>query len=376
MEATKREDIVMKRIPMYDFPREYEANRETYLKLFDEVCRTGQFSDGQFSHAFEKDFEAYTGAAHAASVGNGTDALLLALRALGIGPGDEVIVPSATFTATPGAVMMCGARPVFADIEPDTWQIDPVSVERKITKNTKAVIGVHLYGGMFDVEKIGALCGACGIPFLEDTAQAVGSEWKGKKAGTFGKLGCFSFYPTKNLGAFGEAGCIVSEDESLIARVNALKEHDMRHNVYGELGYNMRMDGLQGAVLSFKLTQLDAFTARKNEIAAQYREALKNTGQLICQAVPEHVRHSYHLFVVKTDDRDRFIAYMDENGVDTGVQYKVPCHMQKVFTDAFGYSSLPVTEELMEKCVSVPSYPYLTPEEIAYVADRLKAYSA
>ena len=364
----------MKRIPMYDFPREYEANRETYLKLFDAVGRTGQFSDGPFAHTFEKDFAAYIGAGYAASVSNGTSALVLSLRALGVGAGDEVIVPSATFTATPGAVMMCGAKPVFADIEPDTWEISVASVEKNITKKTKAVIGVHLYGGMFDVEAVGALCEAYSVPFIEDTAQAVGSEWKGKKAGTFGKLSCFSFYPTKNLGAFGEAGCIVSNDEALIEHINALKEHDMRHDVYGELGYNMRMDGIQGAVLSFKLTQLVAFTARKNEIAACYREALKHSERLICQAVPEHVRHSYHLFVVKADDRDRFLAYMEESGVATGVQYRVPCHMQKLFTDAFGYAPLPVTEELMEKCVSVPSYPYLTQEEIAYVADRLKQY--
>ena len=218
----------MDRIPMYDFPREYAVHRERYLALFDDVCRTGQFSDGQFSHAFEKDFAAYTGVKYAASVGNGTNALVLSLRALGIGPGDEVSVPSATFTATPGAVMMCGAKPVFADIEPDTWEISVASVEERITRKTKAVIGVHLYGGMFDVEAMQSLCDAYGIPFLEDTAQAVGSEWKGKKAGSFGKTGCFSFYPTKNLGAFGEAGCVVSGDETLIARINALKEHDSR----------------------------------------------------------------------------------------------------------------------------------------------------
>ena len=364
----------MKRIPMYDFPREYEENRENYLKLFDDVCRTGQFSDGLFAHAFEKDFAAYIGSPHAASVSNGTSALVLSLRALGIGPGDEVIVPSATFTATPGAVMMCGARPVFADIEPDTWEISVPCIEKLVTKKTKAVIGVHLYGGMFDVEAVGALCGAYGIPFIEDTAQAVGSQWKGKKAGSFGITGCFSFYPTKNLGAFGEAGCVVSSDAALIEHINALKEHDMRHDVYKDLGYNMRLDGIQGAVLSFKLTQLDAFVERKNEIAALYRDSLRGSARLTCQYNPPHVKNSCHLFVVKTDDRERFLAYMEENGITTGVQYKVPCHRQKVFTDAFGYAPLPVTEELMEKCVSVPSYPYLTQDEIAYVADRLNKY--
>lgn len=365
----------MNDIPMYDFPREYAVNREKYLELFDAVCRTGQFSDGPFAHAFEKDFAAYTGAKYAASVSNGTSALVLSLRALGIGPGDEVIVPSATFTATPGAVMMCGARPVFADIEPDTWEISVSSVEKLISKETKAVIGVHLYGGMFDVEAVQSLCDAYGIPFVEDTAQAVGSEWKGKKAGTFGKTGCFSFYPTKNLGAFGEAGCVVSGDEALIARINALKEHDSRHGTFGELGYNMRMDGIQGAILSYKLTQLDAFVERKNAIAALYRDSLKGSSRLICQYVPPHVLNSYHLFVLKTDDRDRFIAFMEEHGVATGVQYRLPCHQQKVFMDAVGYAPLPVTEELMANCVSVPSYPYLTDGEVAYVLEQMVNYS-
>ena len=359
---------------MYDFPREYVANREKYLGLFDAVCQAGQFSDGPFAHAFEKDIAAYIGMPYASSVSNGTSALVLSLRALGVGAGDEVVVPSATFTATPGAVMMCGAKPVFADIEPDTWEISVSSVEKLITKKTKAVIGVHLYGGMFDVEAVGALCEAYDIPFIEDTAQAIGSEWNGKKAGSFGKLGCFSFYPTKNLGAFGEAGCIVSGDAALINHINALKEHDMRHDVYKELGYNMRLDGIQGAVLSFKLTQMDAFVERKNEIAALYRDSIGDSSRLTCQYTPPHVKNSYHLFVVKTDDRERFLSYMEESGIATGVQYKVPCHMQQVFTDAFGYSPLPATEALMDKCVSVPSYPYLTQDEIAYVADRLKAY--
>lgn len=365
----------MLRIPMYDFPREYAVNRDAYLSLFDAVCRSGQFSDGQFSHAFERDFAAYTGAPYAASVSNGTSALVLSLRALGIGRGDEVIVPSATFTATPGAVMMCGATPVFADIEPDTWEISVASVEERITKKTKAVIGVHLYGGMFDVEAMQDLCCAYGLPFIEDTAQAVGSEWKGKKAGTFGKTGCFSFYPTKNLGAFGEAGCVVSGDDALISRINALKEHDSRSGEFGELGYNMRMDGLQGAVLSFKLARLDAFTERKNEIARLYRDSISGSGSMTCQYTPSHVRNSFHQFVIKISDRERFISCMKERGVETAVQYRVPCHRQKVFADVAGAVSLPATEELMAGCVSVPAYPFLTDDEITYVSEQLNLYA-
>lgn len=358
---------------MYDFPREYRENKEDYLEIFDSVCETAQFSGGTFVRQFERDFSVYIGANYTASVSNGTSALLLALRALDIGPGDEVIVPSATFTATPGAVLMCGARPIFADIEPDTWQIALADVEKRITKKTKAVIGVHLYGGMFDVEGMAKLCQAYGLPFVEDTAQAVGSELNGKKAGTFGAMGCYSFYPTKNLGSFGEGGCVVSENAEYIARINSLKEHDKR-NHESELGYNMRMEGIQGAVLSYKLKSLDVFTQKKISIARIYRESLRGADRLVCQKNGEGIKNAYHLFVVKTDDRERFMAYMDEKGIETGVQYPVPCHQQKVFTDLCGCSPLPVTEDLFTRCVSVPIYPYLSDEEISCVAAALSCY--
>ncbi len=364
----------VKNIPMYDFPREYALNREKYIKAFDEVCLTGQFSDGEFARRFEKDFAEYLGVPFAASVNSGTDALQLSLLALGVGEGDEVIVPSATFTATPGAVLMCGAKPVFADCDEKTWQITASEIERLITPKTKAVIGVHLYGGMFDVDSVLKVTNAHGIPLIEDTAQAFGSKYNGKYAGTFGVTGCFSFYPTKNLGAFGEAGCAISSDEKLIERINALKEHDMRGNKYETLGYNMRMDGIQGAVMSIKLHDMKSFLARKREIASVYKDAVADNGLLTFQYIPENVEPSYHLFVVKTDDREKFRAYMKEKNIDTGVQYPMPCHLQRVFSDRFGTPSLPVCEELMSKCVSVPIYPYLFDEEIGQVAAALREY--
>ena len=363
-----------KRIPMYDFPREYRLNKEKYIEAFDEVCLTGQFSDGVFAHRFEEDFAAYLGMPYAASVNSGTDALQLVLLSLGVGEGDEVIVPSATFTATPGAVLMCGARPVFADCDEKTWQITAAEIEKLITPKTKAVIGVHLYGGMFDADSVLAVTEKHGLPLIEDTAQAFGSKYNGIYAGCFGKAGCFSFYPTKNLGAFGEAGCVVSADAELIKRVNALKEHDMRGNKYESLGFNMRMDGIQGAVMSFKLREMDAFLDKKRAIATVYNEALAENTLLTSQFIPENVLPSYHLFVVKTDEREKFRAYMSGRGIETGVQYPMPCHKQKVFTDRFGECSLPVTEDLMSKCVSVPIYPYLTDEEIGRVAETLREY--
>ena len=363
----------MHRIPMYDFPREYELNRKRYCDVFDTVCRTGHFAGGEFSAAFERDFAAFLDVPFCAAVNSGTSALFLALTASGVGRGDEVIVPSATFTATPAAVMMCGAKPVFADCDEKTWQISPDEVKKLITEKTKAVIGVHLYGGMFDVEEIKKITDDAGIVLIEDTAQAFGSKYKDRYAGTFGDAGCFSFYPTKNLGAFGEGGAVVSEDEELIRRVNALKTHDAA-NGFAVLGYNMRMDGIQGAILSSKLADMPDFLDKKRAIAKIYDDAVSDNPLLSSQYMPPQVTPSYHLFAVKTDDRERFRAYMDERGIETGVQYAVPCHKQKVFTDAFGYSPLPVTEDLLSKCVSVPSYPYLTDGDIRFVAEALKNY--
>lgn len=364
----------MKNVPMYDFSREYAINRQRYLDAFDTVCSTGHFSDGEFAHAFEKDFAAYLGSSFCASVNSGTDALQLTLLALGVGAGDEVIVPSATFTATPGAVMMCGAGPVFADCDKKTWQITASEIERLITPKTKAVIGVHLYGGMFDVESVLEVCRKHDIPLIEDSAQAFGSEYNGKYAGSFGKAGCFSFYPTKNLGAFGEAGAVISDDEKLIKEINALKEHDMRGNKYEKLGYNMRMDGIQGAVLSLKLADMKDFVEKKRKIAACYNEAVKENGRLVSQYIPDNILPSYHLFVVRPDNREEFLCHAAKHGIDTGIQYKIPCHRQKVFTDAFGETELPVSEWLMAECVSVPIYPYLTDEEIGRVSEMLKTY--
>ncbi len=363
----------MQKIPMYDFSREYERNRQRYTDAFDKVCRTGHFAGGEFSAAFEKGFTAFLCTPFCAAVNSGTSALFLALTALGIGAGDEVIVPSGTFNATPGAVMMCGAKPVFADCDENTWQISPDEVKKLISKRTKAVIGVHLYGGTFDVEKIKKMTDEAGIALLEDTAQAFGSKYKDKYAGTFGKAGCFSFYPTKNLGAFGEGGAVVSEDEELILRINDLKAHDAR-NGFTVLGYNMRMDGIQGAILCAKLVDMPDLLEKKRTIAKIYGEAVAENPLLTPQYIPPEVTPSYHLYVVKTDDRERFRAYMEDRGIETGVQYAVPCHRQKVFTDAFGYVPLSVTEDLFSKCVSVPVYPYLTDDEISAVAAALKEY--
>ena len=364
-----------KLIPMYDFPREYQLNRDRYVAAFDRVCTAGQFAGGVFTERFEKDFAASLSTENAAAVNSGTDALELSLRALGIGAEDEVIVPSATFTATPGAVLMTGATPVFADCDPDTWEITVTQAEKLITDRTKAILGVHLYGGMFDAEAMKALCGVSGLFLIEDTAQAFGSSLHGRKAGTFGDAGCFSFYPTKNLGAFGEGGCVVSNDAKLTDRVAYFRAHcPGKNGEHPELGYNKRMDGIQAAVLSEKLRDADRFIRRKKEIAAYYLEALSSSRALVPQRVLPGSEHSYHLFVVLPEDRSAFREYMKEKGIETAVQYRIPCHRQKVFGKFAAGRELPVSDMLFSRCVSVPVYPYLTDDEVMRVADALKNY--
>ena len=363
-------------VPMYTLEREYLQNKEEYQRLFDAVCSSAAFADGTFTHRFEEAFGAFLGGAHVSAVSNGTGAIFLALRALGVVPGDEVIVPSATFTATPGAVQMAGATPVFVDCDPETWEISPAEVAEKLTAKTKAVLGVHLYGNLFDTSALRSLTRDAGVLLLEDCAQAAGAEENGKKAGCFGDAACFSFYPTKNLGAFGEGGAVVSADPAVIDRVSSLKKHARTpEGDHTELGYNLRMDGLQGAVLTHKLETLEPFVRRKNEIAARYLAALGENPLLIPQKVRPGVRHAYHLFVLKAHDRERFRAYMAARDVETAVQYPVPCHLQTVFAaGAPAKGALPVTEQLFDHCVSLPCHPLLTDAEAARVAAALADY--
>lgn len=362
------------RVSMYDLKREYEANRETYLGVLDEVCRSAQFADGRWVRAFEAAFGAWLGSPAVSAVSNGTNALFLGLKACGVEPGDEVVVPSATFTATPGAVAMTGARPVFADIDPDTWTISPESVRQKLSEKTKAVIGVHLYGNPFDTAALSGIAREAGIPLIEDCAQAAGAEQNGVKAGALCDIACFSFYPTKNLGAFGEGGAVASADPAVKATADLLRNHARTpEDDFLTLGYNMRMHGLQGAVLTKKLETLDRFVRRKNEIAARYLEALEGNPALTPQKTAPGALHAYHLFVVKADDRNRFRTYLEEKGIGSAVQYRIPCHLQQAYA-ARKPDPLPQTEALFAACVSLPSYPYLTDDEVSYVAEALRRY--
>lgn len=363
------------KVPFFDLKRQYLKLKPEIDEAIGKVLNDTAFSGGPYSEAFEKDFAAYIGARHAAGVGSGTDALHLAMRALGLGPGDEVILPANTFIATAWSVSYVEAAPVFADCDPDTWNIDPKSVEDKITRKTKAIIGVHLYGQPFDVDEVKRIADRQGIKLVEDCAQAHGARYKGVKAGAFGEMGAFSFYPGKNLGAYGEAGAVTTNSAEHAAAIKALRNHGSKVRYYHDtLGFNMRMDGIQGAVLGVKLRYLDEWNARRKEIASVYRENIKNP-KIKLQARPEWAESVYHLFVITTKDRDALKKHLEKNDIWPGIHYPVPCHLQKAYSH-LGHKrgDFPNTESLAEGCLSLPMFPEMTDGEAAKVVEVLNKY--
>ncbi len=363
-------------IPFMDLGRQYREHKKEFLDAVEKVCEETAFSGGKYVKEFEQSFQEYLGAKYSAGVGSGTDALFLAVKALGIGPGDEVIIPANTFIASAWGAVHAGAEPVFVDCTPDTWEIDASKIEEKITEKTKAVVGVHLYGQPFDFDGVKKIADRHHLYVIEDCAQAHGAEYKGKKAGTLGDIGCFSFYPGKNLGAFGEAGAVVSDNKQYIDEVNRLKDHGaLRKYHHDVVGYNMRMDGIQGAVLSVKLKYLDGWNEKRRRIAARYRAEIKNPA-ITFQSVPPFVLPVCHLFEVQAKHAEDFIAYLQEKGIRCGRHYPLPCHLQKAF-HGLGYKKgdCPQAEKLAENCVSLPMFPELTEEEISYVIDCCNGYT-
>ncbi len=355
--------------------KQCETIKPEVFEALNEVYDSRSFVGGKFVAKFENEFSSYIGTKYASGVSNGTDALFLACKAIGVGPGDEVIVPSNTFIASAWAPEHCGAKVVFADCSPKDWLIDSNSVESLITEKTKAIIGVHLYGQPFDACSMLNICKKNGLRFIEDCAQSHGAKWEGMTTGTFGDIGCFSFYPGKNLGAFGDAGAIVTSDEELLNRVNMLKDHGSVQKYHHDVpGFNMRLDGIQAAVLSVKLKHLDAWTSRRCEIADKYNKCLDNS-LIQLQKTDSRSSGVHHLYVVLADDRERFMAYMKDHGINCGIHYPIPCHLQKAFSK-LGYrqGDLPNTEHVMSHCVSLPMYPELTDEEVDRVIEVVNSY--
>ncbi len=360
------------RVPFFDLKRQSQAIKCEVLEKFEEVIDNTAFSSGPFVEEFEDAFGKYLGIEHVVALNSGTSALHLSMIALGIGRDDEVILPSLTFVATAWAVVYVGAKPVFVDVQPDTWQIDPDEVRKRITKKTKAIIGVHIYGQPFNVEEILDIAKENGLYLVEDAAQAHGATFKGKKVGTFGDIGTFSFYPSKNLGSWGEGGAIATHDGNIARRVKILRNQgsEVKYE-HVEVGYNMRMTGFQGALLSIKLKYLDAWNERRRMIARRYMKEIDNP-KISFQKVVEGGEGVYHLFVVKVDDRKEFTRYLESKGVGYALHYPKPVHKQKPFLHL--NFKLPITEELCEKIVSIPMFPEMTDEEVDYVIDVLRNY--
>ena len=359
-------------VPFLDLKRHHEPLRDEIMEAMAEVIDRNAFAGGPFVEAFEQAFAAYCETACAVGVGSGTEALWLVLLALGIGPGDEVITVPSTFIATAEAISFTGARPVFVDIDPRTYNMDPGRLAAAVTPRTKAIIPVHLFGQPADMDAILEVAGD--IPVVEDAAQAHGARYKGRRAGSMGVAGCFSFYPGKNLGAWGEAGAVVTQDPDLARQLRTLRDHGQPQKyMHDYVGWNARMDGLQAVVLSAKLARLDKVNAARRRCADRYREALSDVAGILCPAEADYAEHVYHVYAVRTSAREHLRTELMERGVATAIHYPVPLHLQIAYQD-LGYAEgdFPVAEVCASEFVSLPMFPELTAEEITYATEQLK----
>jgi dTDP-4-amino-4,6-dideoxygalactose transaminase len=341
------------------------------------IVNEAQFILGPAVERFEADFARYLGAKHCVGLNNGTSALHMALLACAVGPGDEVITTPHTWISTTWALSYVGAKPVYVDIDPATYTLDARQVAAAVTPRTKAILPVHLYGQAADVVELKRIADAHGLALIEDVAQAHGAKVNGQRLGTFGQAGCFSFYPGKNLGAFGEGGAVVTNDADVAARIRRLRDHaqERRHH-HVEVGFNTRMEGVQGAVLGVKLPHLDGWNAARRRHAARYHELLAGVQGLQLPAAPAPEAHVWHLFVVLVDgvDREEVRGRMVDQGITTGVHYPVPVPFQPAYAH-LGYrrGAFPVAEDVMARCVSLPMFPELTEEQIQATATALRA---
>jgi len=354
---------------------QFRAHEEGIRAAIDRVLTANTYILGQEVTAFERAFAGYCGSAHAVGVANGTDALILALRALGVGPGDEVITVSHTALATVAGVIATGATPVLVDIDPVYYTIDPAGIQAAITGKTKAIIAVHLYGQAVDLPAIQDIARRHGLKLIEDCAQATGARLDGKVLGSMGDVGCFSFYPTKNLGGIGDGGMIVTSDQAIEERVRRLREYGWNEKREAqEIGVNSRLDALQAAILDVKLHHLDADNQRRAAIAAQYDAGLSGLG-LTLPAVRPGSLHVYHLYVLACGDRDGLQKQLATDGVGTGIHYPVPAHLQKGYESRVSLpkAGLPVTTELVSRILSLPMYPELGDEDVKRVVDAVQS---
>lgn len=361
-------------IPFVDLMVQYRSIKEEIDRAISNVIEDAAFVGGRYVDAFESAFALYCGAKYCVGVGNGTDALYLALRALNIGPGDEVITAANSFIATSEAVTLAGASVVFADCDSSSYNIDCDRVKKAITSRTKAIIPVHLYGQPADMPELASLAAERGIYLIEDAAQAHGAEIQGRRTGTWGHIACFSFYPGKNLGAYGDAGAVVTNDKGLADRIRLLSNHGRTSKYDHEVeGTNSRLDGIQAAVLSVKLKHLEEWVARRREAAHAYARFLSGTNGIILPKESTGFRHVYHLFVIRVDGRDLVMKFLGGNGISTGIHYPIPLPFLKAYSHLkYTPDDFPVAMRCSGEILSLPMFPELTTDQISYVCENLK----
>ena len=392
-------------IPFLDLKKQYMGIQKEVEPLVLEILESCSYIGGKYVADFESEMENYLGVKHVSGCSNGTDALMLALKACKIKPGDEVITSPFTFFATAEAISAVGAIPVFVDIRPDDYNIDPTQIEKAITTKTKAILPVHIFGAPCDMDSIMETARKHGLKVIEDDAQAIGSEYKGRKSGTIGDVGCFSFYPTKNLGGAGDGGMVTTNSDDIFTAIKAYKEHGAGENgaktaqmiggmdeapclnektttLYNPykyynyvIGFNSRLDAIQAAILSCKLKHLDEYNANRARIANRYIERL--TDKIMLPNYPNTVKPCWHQFVIRSQYKTELCSFLSESGVGNGTFYPVPLHKQKAFNDEnsrISGNSLPVSEEVSSQSVCLPVFPEMTDEQVQYVIDTVNKF--
>jgi dTDP-4-amino-4,6-dideoxygalactose transaminase len=371
--------IATQEIPLVDLKAQYATIRDEVRRAIDEVLESMQLTIGPNVKAFDQEFASYIGTKHSIGVGSGTDALQLAIRACGVSSGDEVITVSHTFFATVEAILYANARPILVEIDEKTMLIDPAAVAAAITPRTKAIIPVHLYGRAVDLKPLKQIAQDRNITIIEDAAQAHGALLDdGKKAGTGGRVNCFSFYCSKNLGAYGEAGSITTNDDRLAEELRALREHGQSTRYYHPvIGYNARLDELQAAILRVKLRRLEEWNGRRRALARMYDERLKGTGVITPEIPADIRRHVFYTYTIRVTGgkRDDLRKYLGERGIGTQIHYPVPIHLQQS-AQFLGYrkGDMPITEKVASEVLSLPMYPELTDEQLERVADAVRSF--
>jgi dTDP-4-amino-4,6-dideoxygalactose transaminase len=373
------------KVPFLDLKAQYESIKDEISEAIQQVIDSCAFAGGPFVTEFERNFAEFCQCKHAIGVGSGTEALWMALLALGVGPGDDVITVPNTFIATAEAISFCGATPVFIDIDEKTYTMDPQKLEdylktpnteRQTPNRPKAVIPVHIFGQMADMDSIMEIARRYGLLVIEDACQAHGAEYRGKRSGSIGDAGCFSFYPGKNLGAYGEAGAIVTNNTELAQSMATFRDHGQSKKYYHEMiGWNARMDGLQGAVLNVKLKHLQAWNAARRQNGKHYDDLLSQIDGLIKPVEANYAKHVYHLYVVRAKNRDKIISSLGSEAIYCGIHYPIPVHLQHAYNSlGIEEGNCPIAERCAAEYISLPMFPELTEDQQKLVRDELVHY--